>query len=190
MERLERRPQAHRAAESLDELLGLADDDFVYCAFWTILGRGAEPGGYNYYVSRLRAGYPKLQILDQFARSAEGRAHDADFTGFRAMLRRYRRSRLPLIGWLFRYAYGLEGDGLQMRRLRSIENRVQVLQYALEQALAKLDQISSSEQMVRIRRNESYPDRITSSSLDGHFTARERRAYNLLADAIDRPSHR
>ncbi len=60
-------------ASTYEELLGLADGRFVRCAYLTVLGRPAEPGGFHGYRGQLRAGISKTAILASLRESAEGR---------------------------------------------------------------------------------------------------------------------
>ena len=117
-----------RRADSLDELLFLADRAFVRCAFLTLLGRHVDPDGEAYYLSRLRRGYAKIALLKQLRRSAEGRLNDPGIAGLDRAIARYRRANMPMVGWLVRQLNGEEGDGTAARRLRAIENRIGALQ--------------------------------------------------------------
>jgi hypothetical protein len=192
MARIERRPEAFRQAESLAELMNLADEDFIYCAFWTMLGRGADPEGYTYYIARLRRGISKASILHQMRKSKEGQLHGADLTGLREMLRRYRLGRMPVLGFLFRWFYKIEGDSPTERLVRSIENRVHALDYAIDQLLPKVDRLSSraSDGPHAGRRISARGHRAGTSlsAPSGELTPRTRRAYEQLVSEVGRLS--
>lgn len=109
-------------ASTLAELCGLADLDFVRCAYVTILGRQPEPAGEAYYVARIRSGISKLTILRQLRLSPEARQHDPGIAGLDAELRKHRNATMMLIGPIVRKLYGREGNSPIERRLRAIEN--------------------------------------------------------------------
>ncbi len=64
--------------QSVAELLGLHDEEFVRCAYLSILGRPADPGGFAEYLRQIRLGMDKRMLLVVIATSAEGRAIHAD----------------------------------------------------------------------------------------------------------------
>jgi hypothetical protein len=51
---------------------GLSDDAFVMKAYLTLLGRASDPGGAAAYVSRLRAGVPRVQVWTEIFEGHEG----------------------------------------------------------------------------------------------------------------------
>ena len=115
------------AASTLDELLGQHDQSFIQCAYLTLLGREPDPEGLNYYLSRLRTGYLKIQILAQLRLSNEGRTYAAKLPGLDTAIQRHQRGRYPLIGWLFRRLNDAEGNNPTERKLRGIENQIFML---------------------------------------------------------------
>lgn len=91
-------------ADSLAELLSWEDQDFVRCAFVTVLGRQPDPEGEFHYLNLIRAGHSKLFVLDVLRNSIEAENHDPGIAGFDRALRRARRQRRAGIGWIFRLA--------------------------------------------------------------------------------------
>jgi hypothetical protein len=89
------------AATSLDELLRHEDQPFIETAYRTLLQRPPDPVGRDHYLDRLRAGVPQLEILGHIADSPEAAARGAQLPGLREAVRRYRRSRWPVLGRLF-----------------------------------------------------------------------------------------
>lgn len=81
-------------ANSLAELLSWQDVDFVRCAYVTILGRQSDPTGEEHYVSQLRRGRSKLEVLWQLRKSDEGPNHDPGIAGLDRALKRARWQRL------------------------------------------------------------------------------------------------
>jgi Domain of unknown function (DUF4214) len=114
-------------ASTLTELLAYNDKQFVQCAYQTLLGRSPDPEGLAYYLSRLRTGFSKIQILKQLRMSSEGREHGARLPSLDIAIQRHRKGRYPIIGWLFRLFYGIEGNHPTERKLRGIENEIYLL---------------------------------------------------------------
>lgn len=73
---------------SLDELLEASGPAFLGKAYVALLGRPIDPGGFRAYDARLRAGASRLSIIDELARSDEGRAHGAIVPGLATRLAR------------------------------------------------------------------------------------------------------
>ncbi|QTX22072.1 FkbM family methyltransferase [Comamonas aquatica] len=143
------------AAATLDELLAQHDQSFIQCAYLTLLGREPDPEGLNYYLSRLRTGYSKIQILAQLSLSNEGKAYAPKFSGLDVAIARYQKSKSPLLGWLYRWINGLEGNHPNERKLRSIENQLFAFSHEskcrfnqLETAIASLHHLVAQEAQV------------------------------------------
>lgn len=83
---------------NLNELLVYEDSSFVVHAYQAILGRDPDPEGLQYYLSRLRKGTRKTELLAQMRSSAEGEAHGSNIVGLDALVARYRLKKLPLVG--------------------------------------------------------------------------------------------
>jgi FkbM family methyltransferase len=90
------------AAPSLEMLLAHQDGVFIDCAYLTLLRRSPEPSGRNYYLSRLRDGAPKVQILSEIFESSEARLINAVVPGLNEAIKKHRRKhtlvRLQLFG--------------------------------------------------------------------------------------------
>jgi FkbM family methyltransferase len=114
-------------ASTLDELLACHEQQFVRCAFQTLLGRDPDPEGLGYYLGRLRTGFSKMRIVAQLRLSKEGKAHAAKLPGLDIAVQRHQKGQYPLIGWLFRRLNGGEGNHPTERKLRSIENQLFLL---------------------------------------------------------------
>ena len=81
----------------------------------------------SYYLGRLRAGYSKMRIVAQLRISNEGKAHAANLPGLDAAVKRQERGQQPITGWLFRLFEGTDGERPTERRLRTIENQINIL---------------------------------------------------------------
>ena len=121
------KPPIPSVVSTLDELLACHDQQFVRCAFQTLLGRDPDPEGLGYYLGRLRTGYSKMRILAQLRLSKEGKAHAAKLPGLDSAMQRHQKGQYPLIGWLFRLRDGTEGNHPTERKLRGIENQLFLL---------------------------------------------------------------
>jgi len=129
---------AIRPASTLNELLAHHDQQFIYCAYQTLLKRDPDTEGLVHYLEQLRMGCSKIQILWQLRMSKEGRAHVSSLPGLDNVLQRYQRGQYPFIGWLFRKLDNTEGNHPIERRLRAIEqqiflNNAQLANVAMEQ---------------------------------------------------------
>ena len=102
----------------------LYDESFVSAAYWTILGREPDPVGMEYFLGLLRSGVSKIRILYELYLSDEGRSNPPMLPGLAAALRRYRRTRIPVIGRLLGLYYKVDGDSPSERRMRSIQNQL------------------------------------------------------------------
>jgi hypothetical protein len=111
---------------SLTELLSLQNEDFVDAAYAAVLGRDPDKEGRAYYLARLRTGYSKLSVLFQLHGSGELSGAPRVLGLSRALIR-YRMARLPLVGWLFRRMFRLEGETVQERLQRIIISELAAL---------------------------------------------------------------
>ena len=114
-------------ATTLDELLAHNDMHFVYCAYLTILSRAPDSEGLGYYISRLRKGISKIEIVTQLRLSSEGKTCATKLPGLDIAVQNHKRGQYPLIGWLLRRINGTEGNEPTARKLRGIENQLFLL---------------------------------------------------------------
>jgi predicted SAM-dependent methyltransferase len=112
----------------LKALLHFQGTKFVEAAYWAILKRAPESDGLKYYLTRLRRGARKLQILGELRSSKEARTAGAEIPGLRAALRMQRLSKVPLLGRLAGFGFKLEGDSDIEVRTRIAEQQVFLLQ--------------------------------------------------------------
>lgn len=130
----------NQPANSLPQLLALYDQDFVRCAYLTLLGRAPDPDGLSTYTRQVRLGERKMAIVSQLYSSAEGRAFAANLPELPKAVAAYRQSRWPIIGMLFQLRKTSESDGAHERRLRSIENAIHA---NAAEILGRLDRIDA-----------------------------------------------
>ena len=170
-----------RSANTAAALMELHDREFVDCAYWTLLGRAADPDGLAHYRGHLRRGTPKAQLLWQLAGSGEGKAHGASLPGLKAVFRRYNRARLPLIGWLFVLAGQAEGRSRSARRRRALENSI----WAVEQDLnRRFDRIEARMEELMAAGPTSARQDIKLPLADQSVTRRAHTLFDALSDIM------
>jgi hypothetical protein len=128
-------------APTLHDLLALRDQPFIECAYRTILGRAPDPDGFGFYLGRLRRGMPKLQILADLSLSPERKEYAAELPGLDIAIRRYRRMKLPWVGWLFKLLNSGKGNHPVERKLRGVETQLFSLR---EESNRRFDQIETA----------------------------------------------
>lgn len=134
---------------SVADLLALDDASFVQAAYTALLGRQPDPVGRKHYMDALLAGEPRLQVLHDLRNSEEGRAREPQLAGFEAAMRTLRRSRLPVIGRLFRPALPAP-VGLATRRI------VETLAADLEASQARVDErLAGIERLLKVVRSQA-----------------------------------
>jgi FkbM family methyltransferase len=91
-----------KAAPTLEMLLAYQGRVFIDCAYLTLLRRPPDSSGRNYYLSRLRDGVPKVQILTEIFESPEARLVNAVVPGLNEAIKKHRSKyklvRLPFFG--------------------------------------------------------------------------------------------
>ena len=87
-------------ASTIDELMAYQGEQFVMCAYQTILGRETDPTGMDYYLNRLRAGYSKISILKQLLSSSEAQEREITISGLRSAVWRHSFAQYPVTGWV------------------------------------------------------------------------------------------
>ena len=76
-----------QAASNWPDLLMHHDIDFVACAYRTVLGREPDPEGRTTWLTLLRAGHGKIELLSRLRRSDEAQRLAEPFGGFDRLLR-------------------------------------------------------------------------------------------------------
>ncbi|WP_459252659.1 FkbM family methyltransferase [Paraburkholderia sediminicola] len=142
-------------ANTLIELLACHDQQFVLCAYQTLLGRSPDPDGLKYYLGRLRAGISKIQLLKQLRTSSEGKAHAAELMGLDAAIQRHQTGQIPVIGWLFRMRGDAGSSGALERELRSIENQLYLLRDESSRRFTQLEAAIAGLQNLVLEQTQS-----------------------------------
>jgi hypothetical protein len=115
---------AVQSSKSLSELLSRHDQSFVVSLYTTLLGREPDLEGMNFYLVRLRSGISKMEIIAEVTLSPEGSSYKPDLPGLDIELRRYKRRRLPLIGFIFRWIYRNPGSHASAQEIWAWENQI------------------------------------------------------------------
>lgn len=147
-------------ASSAEELLSLHDEDFVRCAYLTLLGRSPDPSGLTHYVGLLRNGVAKGRIVAGIARSPEGKGKAATLPGLRETMWQHRRRVPSLMGHLLRRVFATALEPLAMQ-IRSSENTVFRMHRESETRLARLES-STGELRTLLHSNKDALQRLTS----------------------------
>jgi FkbM family methyltransferase len=153
------------AAATLGALLQYHDRQFVQCAYQSLLRREPDADGLQYYVHRLRAGAPKIQILSEIYASDEAKSVGLDLPGLRRAIRRQKCLRWPLIGFIFKSVIDVEGSSAVETRLRIIEQQIFVLVQHFESHSAQIEQmIEGVSELFRKKQPNSHAE----NTVGGH----------------------
>jgi hypothetical protein len=109
------------------ELWMLEDEAFVSSALMILVDEALEPEIQFPFVWLLRQGYSKHFVLARMADQWGVLFRPGKLPGVRRRLKRYRLTRLPLVGSLMRLYFGLPSESLDQRRLRVVENQLYLL---------------------------------------------------------------
>ena len=122
-------PSLQSSIQSLEEILKLYDEAFVRAAYMAILGRAPDPSGLENYLSQVRAGASKAQILGELARSPEGIAAMRGPHGVQHLRKKYDKHP-PIWRRIIGRVIGRRKESID-RQLRILDNRL----YLVEQAI-------------------------------------------------------
>ena len=117
---------------NLEELLDLHDQKFINAAYAALLGRAPDPEGNDYYLKRLRKGVEKMRIIVQIRESKEGSGRTTNLIGLDTAVKRYKARTRPLVGSVLRLIENLYKDPVADNTLRSIENKISLLQERIQ----------------------------------------------------------
>lgn len=167
-------PKSISAAQSINELLGHQAGSFVECAYMTLLGRASDRPGYEHRLAQLLDGTSKIQILNEMAASPEALAARVQLRGLPAAVRWHDLSRIPIFGGVVRRVANVEGNSPAERRARATEQRLAMLEMALDTRVAELEK--SVGELSAMQR-DALSDR---EATDARIASLERSAGSLL----------
>ena len=132
--------QLQPVAHNVRELLAYNDMAFIDCAYKTLLNRSPDPGGFQTYLRRIRAGEAKMCLLLNISFSREGRIENAiSLPGLPIACLKYLLARNWVTGWWFRPIAQVEGESPIERRLRCIENMLMRFEQDRQREASELD---------------------------------------------------
>jgi hypothetical protein len=152
-------------ASSLAELLAWHDEDFVRCAYVTMLGRRPDEVGEWHYVEQVRQGKARLQVLSELRRSLEGQRHDPGIAGLDRALKRAAFIRLPVVGLLFSlFRRGVDLDDRRAREHRAQLNAATLERYTMHGIQLRLQGIEWAL-VQQVQTGRSAPDPIKTAAI-------------------------
>jgi Domain of unknown function (DUF4214) len=146
---------------SLAELLELHDEAFVHSAYEQILGRTPDPGGLSNYLAQVRDGVGRAQIVAELAQSPEGKLNRSDLPGLGALIAEHGKRPSSVLGRILR-KFGREILEPTQRQLRSMDNRLYLMDQRLIQQARQLDDLSALIQRIASRAPDSGPKQLPS----------------------------
>jgi Domain of unknown function (DUF4214) len=133
-------PPPNESTPTIEDILKLHDKAFVVKAYAVILGRTPDSGGLANYLTQVRAGTHKAQIVAELAESPEGRHQSVELPGLQSVIRRYRK-RAPS-RWARWMRRGSRGDTESTeRQLRAIENQLYLLDQRFSEQVRHLSDL-------------------------------------------------
>jgi hypothetical protein len=157
-------PSLQSSTNSLEEILELYDEAFVKAAYRSILGRAPDAGGLENYLSQVRAGVNKAQILRELAYSPEGVSTTRGPRGMQHILKKY--GRCPTI-WrrIARQMTGQRRESID-RQLRILDNRLYLAEQAIANQTSMFAELLSSLHRDEPRELQSIDPKSSHSTLD------------------------
>jgi chromosome segregation ATPase len=116
--------EPEEGAAVLHWLLSRDGAEFVEVAYRTLLRRAPDVDGQQHYWWRLRAGLPKLRILEELADSAEGRQINSLVPGLKSAIRLQRLARIPILGSIIAAVLDLESMAPVPTRVRALQQQL------------------------------------------------------------------
>jgi O-antigen biosynthesis protein len=155
------------AVTSLADLLSHQDEQFIFSAYRTLLGRVPDPDGLSYYLTRLRAGIDKHEIVAQLRLSKEGKHRVIKLDGLEQLLRTHKRQK--------RFIFNAIGNKSRVaaQNLRAVENKFYLLNEQVKKSTTALNEsIRRIENSIHNQeRTQIQPARHASESLSATIFA-------------------
>lgn len=103
----------------------LAGRTLVNACYVALVGRGADPGGLEYYLGLLERGAPKARVVGAIAYSGEARRRGVRVRGLLPRFVLAMLETLPIVGAIVGWVLGFATLHMQRRRLRVLEQRLE-----------------------------------------------------------------
>lgn len=114
------------------EFSSLHDRELIKAVYAAILGRKPDPDGERHYLSRLRSGASRENVINQIANSAEAKHNNVAVKGLRRALFVEKIMDLPFLGTLLSLIFFVFSAKTRFREMRALRNKV----YGLENELS------------------------------------------------------
>ncbi len=147
-------PTPSSTATNLNTLLQYQDRQFVEFSYMTLLKRPVDPEGLNYYLGRLRAGVPKIQILGQIIDSREAQTKNIELPGLRSAVKLHKLAQLPLVNSILKFFISVEGNSAFENRLRALEQQIFLFEKQSDARLDRIDQCVNSVQQLIVQQGQ------------------------------------
>ncbi len=134
--------QKVEAATTVEMLLALHDQQFVQCAYRTLLGRPADVAGLENYLGEMRNGVSKPQIVVELSSSAEGRQRTHRLPGLDSFIEGHARRRSSLMSRLLKRLGGTSAESIE-QQFRAADFRLREFSNATQFRLNQLDAIAA-----------------------------------------------
>jgi SAM-dependent methyltransferase len=158
---------------SVDELLTYHDEAFIHASYQAVFQRAPDSGGLDTYLTLLRKGVAKIDILGWLRESPEGRNKGAKVAGLSFALAIRKVGRWPILGRIVRVAVALWDLPESETRQRVLESRaIEFTQRTQESAEESLRTLRIALQNLENGYNQLA---IYAASKPGHNTIKELR---------------
>ena len=143
-----------KSAASLEEIFSYNDETFINCAYFTLLGRSPDSDGFIHYLTKLRSGVSKIEILSQLNSSKEGKSKPISILGLKQSIVKHRLSRMPLLGILIKSSGEDYSKVTLQKSVRAIENKLYLLEHNNKSNVAAIyEDFSRIEKAVQNQEN-------------------------------------
>jgi 2-polyprenyl-3-methyl-5-hydroxy-6-metoxy-1,4-benzoquinol methylase len=112
----------HRGIYSVHDLSKYHDDEFITNAYRWILKRDPDPQGYGFYITKLRQGARKGEILGMMRYSREGRQCHVAIRGLLPLFMVDRLFEIPILGYLLEVAASIAMLPTRLKYIRQWES--------------------------------------------------------------------
>jgi len=140
------------SVSSINELISFNDEPFIHMAYMTLLGRSPDAGGLDYYLSRLRTGTSKLDIISQLYLSKEGQSCKVSVSGLLGVVRLQRWMKIPIVGSMLK----IFGSSRIKNDVNILENKLYLIDLSMKQRLANIEKHISNLQGMPESQNGSH----------------------------------
>ena len=125
-------------------ILALQDTDFINEAYRRVLQRLPDERGLDFYLTRLKSGVSKTQILGELCRSEEAKSSLRHLPGLQLALIQNRLTAVPIVGRLVGFCLGIEGDTAPAKRIRAMEQHAIRLSKIADELCTRQAQVEKS----------------------------------------------